>query len=650
MRKILLLAFLYCFITNVSAEKNVRRTTDSLLRTVQVLPHDTTRLSMLSQIIKSEQMNDRCIELADTLLKEASLQNNHEYASFAAYQHAVYYYNHIQLDSVSKWLNVMLPYVEKSNTWDYYYNVKRFQINLYSYQGNFEKAIEEATNMKMEASKKKSKYGLSAACISLGNAYVGSSRWKEGLKNYEEAHEYLMNDDNLSMKFSVLTQLIYASKEMGDNTKLLKYLNEFEVVINSFIKKNPKLQAGYSDITSYIEIYYAYYYINIGRYSTAFQHLELAKKYLSMSTYFMYKTLYFDAYAQYFLGIKQYEQAVAYIDTTLVRAKQDTPSNYAEQLLKKANILYEAGQDDDAILCYQQALQIKDSLGIAISNQQLAQIKGNYTLESLELEATKLNNNMRLVGLIVIGIVLIVLFVIMFRSAHIRKVLQQSENEIHKAAQAVYETNEMKNHFLSNMSYNIRIPLNNVVGFSQLLAIEPDMEEKKRKEYGGIIQASAQELMILVNDVLDLSRLEARMMKFQIYEYDVVALCNEALYMARMKEDQVGITINFNSDIESHIIKVDTARLTQSILSALTYSKPCEEKREINMSLSYIEDGKYICIRVSNSPLADNKFATQRTAVRHEINHLLWEYFGGHYEINTDSPEGPFIVFTLPVS
>lgn len=264
-----------------------------------------------------------------------------------------------------------------------------------------------------------------------------------------------------------------------------------------------------------------------------------------------------------------------------MRSKQDTPSNHAEQLLKKANILFEAGQDDNAFLYYQQALHIKDSLGIAVSNQQLEQIKGSYALESLELETTKLNNNIRLAGLVVMIVILLALFVIMFRSAHIRRVLKHSENEVNKAAQTVYETNEMKNHFLSNMSYNIRTPLNNVVGFSQLLANEPNIEEDKRKEYAEIIQTSSQELMILVNDVLDLSRLEARMMKFQVYEYDMVALCNEALYMARMKEDQAGINILFHTDIESHTIQIDTARITQSILSTLTYSSHAK-KREIS--------------------------------------------------------------------
>ena len=52
--------------------------------------------------------------------------------------------------------------------------------------------------------------------------------------------------------------------------------------------------------------------------------------------------------------------------------------------------------------------------------------------------------------------------------------------------------------------------------------------------------------MRLVNDVLDLSRLEAKMMKFQIQDYDAVSLCNEVCYMARMNNEKTGIQVRFS--------------------------------------------------------------------------------------------------------
>lgn len=650
MKKKLLLTLFCCFmaIVNATATRTDAKT-DSLLRVVRALPPDTTRLVALTQIIRTELMNNRCIELADTLLNESLRQKNDTYISQAAYFHATYYYNHTLQDSVTKWLNFMQPYVQRSNNWEYYFNAKRFQINLYSYQERFELAIEEAAKMKREAVSRNSKHGLASACLCMGNAYIGSQRWNEGIKSLEEGYQNLKGDEFISMKFAVLTQLIYASKEVRDNTKQLKYLRELAFIANDFSKGKPKQKVGYIDIFFYIEIYYAYYYIGTQQYPLAYKHLVQSKDFLSKNTYFMYRKLYYDAYARYYEGTKQYDKAVAYIDTTIEMTKQDIPINYADQLLKKANILFKAGLDKEALPYYELVQQIKDSLSISVAEKQLEQIKSSFDLSNIELEQTKLNNNIQLAGLIVIILAVLGLFGVMFRSAHVRKALKHSADEVLKAAQTVSETNKMKNNFLTNMSYNIRTPLNNVVGFSQLLALEPEMEEDARKKYATIIQSSAEELLILVNDVLDLSRLEARMMKFQIHEYDIVALCNEALYMVRTKEDQTGIDIRLHTELESQMIQADTTRLSQSLLSVLTYPKPCEQKREIQMTLSHIQNGAFICIRVCNSPLTDNAFTTQCTIIRHEINRLLWEWFGGSYEIEADTPKGPTIIFTYPV-
>ena len=100
--------------------------------------------------------------------------------------------------------------------------------------------------------------------------------------------------------------------------------------------------------------------------------------------------------------------------------------------------------------------------------------------------------------------------------------------------QVAEEANEVKSRFLANMSYNIRIPLNNVVGFSQLLSTDMGLDEKEKQEYSEIIQTNSTELIQLVNDVLDLSRLEAKMMKFLIQECEIREMCSDLVGMARI--------------------------------------------------------------------------------------------------------------------
>ena len=100
-RLILLMITCYCLLPG---HANTDIASDSLLQVLQTLPHDTTRLSTLNDIIKIEQNNYKCIQYSDTLMQEALKLKNDKYASLAAYYHLLYYYNRSEQDSVAKWI------------------------------------------------------------------------------------------------------------------------------------------------------------------------------------------------------------------------------------------------------------------------------------------------------------------------------------------------------------------------------------------------------------------------------------------------------------------------------------------------------------------------------------------------------------------
>ena len=649
-RLILLMITCYCLLPG---HANTDIASDSLLQVLQTLPHDTTRLSTLNDIIKIEQNNYKCIQYSDTLMQEALKLKNDKYASLAAYYHLLYYYNRSEQDSVAKWIVRMEPYVQRSGLWDYFFDAQRFQIDLYTFTEQYELAISEANKMKQKALNTNSNRGTVAAYQCLSNAYIGSQRWDEGLKALEEAYRLLPKKGNAVVHISVLSQLISVTKEMKDNNRQLKYLQELESVLRKFIIDNPSLKDGFADVFIFNEIFYAHYYLNTNQPLLAYSHIEKSKKYLTENTYFMYKVLYYDIYAEYYQSIKQYQQASAYIDTTLTMLKKDFTSDYAEQLLKQAKIWVEAEDYNKATTLYQQALAIKDSAAMALSNTQMEQIKKSYNLDKRELKQQKQTNQIRLTSLVAITAILIVLFISLFRLFKIRKALKYSESEIRKAAETVRVTNEIKNRFLSNMSYNIRTPLNNVVGFSQLIASEPNIDENTREEYSAIIHQSSEKLMRLVNDVLDLSRLEAKMMKFQIQDYDAVALCNEVCYMARMNNEKTGIQIRFTSEVDSLSLHTDTTRLGHALLSTLTYPQEYEPEEQPEERIIYFtvsRNGGMLQFRILNSPLADENFTSQESIIRHEINQLLLAYFGGIYQVNAQGTEGSEIVFAYPIA
>ena len=186
----------------------------------------------------------------------------------------------------------------------------------------------------------------------------------------------------------------------------------------------------------------------------------------------MYKVLYFDTFAKYYQAIGAYQQASDYIDTTLTMLKKDFTSDYAEQLLEKARIWKQAGQSGKAIPLYERHLPSKTRQPLYSQQSDGTDTKQiQYRKNRTGSKKGKQPDPAHLSDLIFV--ILILLFIFMARLFMVRKALKYAENEIRKTTENVRKTNEIKNRFLSNMSYNIRTPLNNVVGFSQLIAANP---------------------------------------------------------------------------------------------------------------------------------------------------------------------------------
>ena len=111
--------------------------------------------------------------------------------------------------------------------------------------------------------------------------------------------------------------------------------------------------------------------------------------------------------------------------------------------------------------------------------------------------------------------------------------LQNIEQELIKARIKAEQSDRLKSAFLANMSHEIRTPLNAIVGFSQLLPAAETAEEKKL--YSGIINQNSDILLQLINDILDLSRIEAGILEFTEGDMDVNKTLDEMQTMAKLK-------------------------------------------------------------------------------------------------------------------
>ena len=199
----------------------------------------------------------------------------------------------------------------------------------------------------------------------------------------------------------------------------------------------------------------------------------------------------------------------------------------------------------------------------------------------------------------------------------------------------------MKEVFLRNITHQIRGPLNVVVGFSEILAAESDLTPEQIQEYSVSVKKNADLLFQLIIDVLDLSRLESGMMKFNVSEHDAIQLCKDAKMAVEMQESNKAQLV-FESNTEKLTIRTDHARFLKMLLSILSTPSDLKETTEVNFLI--FREHNLLKIRVENSPLLKQPDNIQQ--IKHDINRLFLEIFKGTYQL---SPDKSSIIITYPL-
>lgn len=170
--------------------------------------------------------------------------------------------------------------------------------------------------------------------------------------------------------------------------------------------------------------------------------------------------------------------------------------------------------------------------------------------------------------------------------------LQNIEQELIKARIKAEQSDRLKSAFLANMSHEIRTPLNAIVGFSQLLPAAETAEEKKL--YSGIINQNSDILLQLINDILDLSKIEAGTLEYIKRPMNLGEVCRTiyAVHKERVKE---GVTLVFDNVDENLFIEGDQNRIMQVITNFLTNASKFTYAGEIRLGFERT-DKKYSCI------------------------------------------------------
>ncbi|PZV15775.1 MAG: hybrid sensor histidine kinase/response regulator [Leptolyngbya sp.] len=137
--------------------------------------------------------------------------------------------------------------------------------------------------------------------------------------------------------------------------------------------------------------------------------------------------------------------------------------------------------------------------------------------------------------------------------------------------QELEQTNQLKSEFLANTSHEIRTPLSSILGFTHLLQQQGfDPLNLRHQEYLKIILSSGRHLLALINDILDLSKIEANQMTLQWETVDIEELCNVCLTLVREKASDKGLSVQLEVQPNLKTVEADGLRLKQMLFNLLS--------------------------------------------------------------------------------
>ncbi|HAJ61619.1 MAG TPA: hybrid sensor histidine kinase/response regulator, partial [Cyanobacteria bacterium UBA8543] len=147
--------------------------------------------------------------------------------------------------------------------------------------------------------------------------------------------------------------------------------------------------------------------------------------------------------------------------------------------------------------------------------------------------------------------------------------LQQEIQERKKAEEAAAAASQAKSEFLANMSHELRTPLNAIIGFTQVMSRD-SLHSVEQREYLGIINRSGEHLLELINDVLELSKIEAGMISLDESSFDLYWLLDNLELMFQIKAEQKNLDLVFvvSADVPQYI-KSDEKKLRGCLINLL---------------------------------------------------------------------------------
>ena len=477
----------------------------------------------------------------------------------------------------------LLSQLDESQRYYTYFELERILIKSSLFRGEIRMAIAQSDQMYSKARALAYPFGNALALNAMGEVYSYTGRLREAGAAYEESLRLLdgMDGEDVHIRMLLVELIDYNLRIRNVNgaSRYLARLNLYpedrlsplELAMRHISNASCQLFKGDLKAASHC-------LAQIGELEA--QLIPEIRQYL----------LIIDA--RYLVATGAHEAALtAYNDFLQTEYARINHNIYKEALLEKADLLVKMGNKEEAYGQYGKVFSYIKTSFEKNYPKEIDRLCTRFQADQLAYQ----NERDRIVSMrfYLAGIIVSVLFLIFLLVLGWKKIFRLKRSQMRqeamkeKAVQAI----QRKNMFLSNMSHEVRTPLNAIVGFSAVLTDEDEsFDDESRREFSEIIKVNSFQLLKLINDILDFSDFENDNITFNIRTHDAVKLCNEVVETV-MASRKLEVEMRFDTDLSVLMLDTDDARLRQVLINLLVNAAKFTEQGSIVLELKMADAG-----------------------------------------------------------
>ncbi len=497
----------------------------------------------------------------------------------------------------------------------------------------------------------------------IGLAYSRAERFEKAIENYEMAKALYalhgtdqdradinhniaaiyIESDRYEAALELYNNVSETFERLGDVTGLAQMHSNLGVIYRNLGRTEEaaqaynhalKLLSQTNDTMSlnHTTMNLANLYFMSGKYEQALELLEQASTHSEQIEYQRGRVTAHEIKAKVLFAQGDYQAAENALQRAYMLAKEADSEQAKAELLPQQTYLIELllaaaqGENERAVELYSKYERERDEeLNKAVSSR-LNDFYAKYNNNQLQQQVDSLKQQQKIDRLaaqqrnvftwLVTGLLLLsgIIGVLMYRraaerraSAELEQKVQQRTQELEELAHQLRSANEIKSQFLANISHEIRTPLTSIMGQAEAI-IQGDVPEKEVPKELRVIYNNSQHLGELINDVLDLSKIEANKLELAITPVSIASLLADIDAMFSPSALQKGIVFDITNDLKARAgANLDYIRVKQVLVNLCSNAVKFTEQGHVNLRVSQNEKGLMFCIEDTGIGIAPDK-------------------------------------------